>query len=261
MKPHNLICVALAFPLTVQADVFAEASFNLPTISVVDLDPNDGVTPTFQWRLQSSSVYLENHDDDVVTDQANASDWTTVLNNSLYTVYGTSQADLNLIPGMGHASSTGKKSTVDGAQSSAFTASRLSAQFTMTGYGQVLISMPYTLNASVNGYTTCGVWYCDTAFSSASLSAYFINTAGEEFSMAESDGTDQYLWSGHEYKSGNLTLSLVNTSATDVIQGDFWVDSYAQSITIGATPVPDPEIWTMLLAGLGLVGRAARRRG
>jgi len=73
-------------------------------------------------------------------------------------------------------------------------------------------------------------------------------------------GTD-----GTEY----LTLAQIRTNG-----GDFLLDNYRINMTLSWTagyeitgihfeylnPVPEPETWAMLLAGLGIVGATARRR-
>jgi len=41
---------------------------------------------------------------------------------------------------------------------------------------------------------------------------------------------------------------------------DYGVDQLKQTQISGLTPVPEPETYAMLLAGLGLVGFAARRK-
>lgn len=59
---------------------------------------------------------------------------------------------------------------------------------------------------------------------------------------------------------------LVDPSTDQIPEGDTlneWVGNYAgEQIAAfnAAQPVPEPHTWAMLLAGLGLVGRAARRR-
>lgn len=52
--------------------------------------------------------------------------------------------------------------------------------------------------------------------------------------------------------AGNHTLSFVNASGT------YYLDNFSVSVT--AAPVPEPETYAMMLAGLGALGFMARRR-
>jgi hypothetical protein len=55
---------------------------------------------------------------------------------------------------------------------------------------------------------------------------------------------------------------IIRTNATDYTSGNFGIlDGYSANIVAFAPlPVPEPESFAMLLAGLGLMGTIARRR-
>jgi hypothetical protein len=61
--------------------------------------------------------------------------------------------------------------------------------------------------------------------------------------------------------AGNVVLSLVNRN-TNAGGNDFAVDDiyFGTRSTVNVTPVPEPETYAMMLAGLGLLGVVARRR-
>jgi hypothetical protein len=67
----------------------------------------------------------------------------------------------------------------------------------------------------------------------------------------------QYLASS----AGNVVLSLINRN-TNRGGNDFAIDDifFGTQSTVNVTPVPEPETYAMLLAGLGLLGFMARRR-
>ena len=59
--------------------------------------------------------------------------------------------------------------------------------------------------------------------------------------------------------AGNVVLSLINRN-TNAGGNDFAVDDIFFGTQSTVNPVPEPETYAMLLAGLGLLGFAARRR-
>jgi len=60
--------------------------------------------------------------------------------------------------------------------------------------------------------------------------------------------------------SGNLMQSVTINSYNGILSFAGGLDSFKQTDISGLTPVPEPETYAMLLAGLGLVGFAARRK-
>ncbi len=76
---------------------------------------------------------------------------------------------------------------------------------------------------------------------------------GDEFVILDSTGD----LSGEFF--GGVTLSGFGTGAFKVVY-DYSLDQVSLQVLEEVTPVPEPETWAMLLAGLGLVGFAAQRR-
>lgn len=76
-------------------------------------------------------------------------------------------------------------------------------------------------------------WYDDTGFGPVPWDG---GISGNTFSMT----------------AGTHSFSFVNT------QGTFYLDNFSVSVT--AAPVPEPETYAMMLAGLGALGFMARRR-
>lgn len=54
---------------------------------------------------------------------------------------------------------------------------------------------------------------------------------------------------------GNYSLNVAGHKITTTQSG-----GYSGSVTVGPAPVPEPETYAMLLAGIGLIGFTARRR-
>lgn len=60
--------------------------------------------------------------------------------------------------------------------------------------------------------------------------------------------------------TGNLMKSVTINSEFGILGVAGGLDQFKQTEISGVTPVPEPETYAMLLAGLGLVGFAARRK-
>ena len=94
-------------------------------------------------------------------------------------------------------------------------------------------------------------------FSVAGLTTESLGTATTNLALA---GT----WEGlsKSWNSGlntSVTLSLINRN-TAAAGNDFALDDVFLGTTSTVTPVPEPETYALMLAGLGIVGLVARRR-
>jgi len=94
-------------------------------------------------------------------------------------------------------------------------------------------------------------------FSVAGLTTESLGTATTNLALA---GT----WEGlsKSWNSGlntSVTLSLINRN-TAAAGNDFALDDVFLGTTSTVTPVPEPETYALMLAGLGIVGAVARRR-
>jgi len=94
-------------------------------------------------------------------------------------------------------------------------------------------------------------------FSVAGLATESLGTATTNLALA---GT----WEGlsKSWNSGlntSVTLSLINRN-TAAAGNDFAIDDVFLGTASTVTPVPEPETYALMLAGLGIVGAIARRR-
>ena len=94
-------------------------------------------------------------------------------------------------------------------------------------------------------------------FSVAGLTTESLGTATTNLALA---GT----WEGlsKSWNSGlntSVSLSLINRN-TAAAGNDFAIDDVFLGTTSTVTPVPEPETYALMLAGLGIVGAIARRR-
>ncbi|MBL8337109.1 MAG: PEP-CTERM sorting domain-containing protein [Rhodoferax sp.] len=79
--------------------------------------------------------------------------------------------------------------------------------------------------------------------------------------VIEVAGANQYDGLGSFARSGYLSLTVVNDTA-NVLTGGLQLSTSANvySTVAFAAPVPEPQGYALLVAGLGLVGAFARRR-
>lgn len=85
----------------------------------------------------------------------------------------------------------------------------------------------------------------------------YLNFVGNE-AFEGSDFNDRV---GIESGSRAYYLSGYLHSGTDALQGTFGIDTVATATFYGAAPVPEPQTYTLLLAGVGLLGWLTRRAG
>ena len=134
-------------------------------------------------------------------------------------------------------------------------------------------SASYSLNIAYSTGAYCNYWYntCGEAEQDQSLFSQTSNLSGKAKSTLSQNIEGEFTF---EYdKAFQLTASL-NTSAANGSMADFNLASLSSSLVlpvgsqmlsasglyVQAQAVPEPETYAMLLAGLGLVGFAARRR-
>lgn len=117
--------------------------------------------------------------------------------------------------------------------------------------GEILI-LSYLANVLAPGYTDPGLMLPPGSQFGGLLSTTINFIYGEEFSLASVlFGFANDTGSLSAMNSAHFGITVLNNPLAQVETG---------SGTVYAEAVPEPETWAMLLAGLGLVGFAARRR-
>ena len=282
MKNISLSAISLAAILCAsgaQATSYSNsnASFSNFHIELIDLDGSDNIAPTINFVFpdnhgapwpptNGSSVdanirlerdgrpalwALPGKDNDAVASVAIAG-----------AVLDQSSASATITAGTGLFAMQGASGTTQGAAvySDRFSAGHSiysanaylfnNVQFTVSAHTQVVFSFDATSTASAseNGRdssgATSGVWL--------SLDS---DAGGERISA----GQLTYVRSSEiKTETGSHTLSFYNRNAGD-LGGTARMYAYIQG-GVSAQPVPEPETYAMLLAGLGLLGCAAKRR-
>lgn len=233
-----LASTATAASAAVSGSAFID--FTSFSYNVVDTDLGDGITPTLSFEEGESAATIFSNN------------W----NNNLFSGWEPGMTPASTISGSASGASVLNSDTSMQAQGSLASASaslhRLtaestkSAQFSLSGPGAVVFKVNYSLSSSDNDVH-------DSFFASVNASIYG--------SVSFEDGTDSYFGSQQssfypETRSGTLKATFYNESGN--------ANGYL-SLTTGAdlgqtAPVPEPSEYLMLLAGLGVIGYAVRRR-
>jgi hypothetical protein len=125
--------------------------------------------------------------------------------------------------------------------------------FTLSAHSRVVFNVPYALTAQAFEAGT-------SADANAQLTVSEPSGMQDAF-VIEVAGANQYDGLGSFARSGYLSLTVVNDTA-NVLTGGLQLSTSANvySTVAFAAPVPEPQGYALLVAGLGLVGAFARRR-
>jgi len=190
-----------------------------------------------------------------------------ILGILLSAVFGVAQAAILEIKNSSAISFSGydgQPATITGAQSTGF-------------WGSLFANTAGTFSATYlgneSGYTnkyTFGVG--NTLFESNTLGTTITESVGPgtvKFSFLDSMGMT---FSNGQQQSQPLGFAILNGQTNkygtfdyllgfnDSYRGDADYDDFVVGVNFVAAPVPEPETYAMLLAGLGLIGFSARRR-
>ncbi|WP_348696947.1 FxDxF family PEP-CTERM protein [Duganella fentianensis] len=114
--------------------------------------------------------------------------------------------------------------------------------------------LPYALNLVSGSVGSAAGLNMKISFSNGGSAPVYIDDGVNHFDFVQSSSDAQtYALSGFTLQAGKqYTLHLVGHSDNDSLL-------YSGELSLAA-PVPEPETYAMLFAGLGLIGFAARRR-
>ena len=171
----------------------------------------------------------------------------------------TSTTETNADSGTAHADAlasslnlSGNAMSPEGSTSSSGTRE---VSFSVDGPGVLTVTVPYTL--SLTGDSDCYYCYYDhaTVSGNANFNSNYTGTGDAySYSNASFSLTNDYWSSSPDYQAGTLVFGIV---ASDSGYGSLRVGF---DLSAQASVVPEPETYAMLLAGLMLIGRIARRR-
>ncbi|NGZ86072.1 PEP-CTERM sorting domain-containing protein [Duganella aceris] len=279
---HTLAAACLAAAVgPVFANASSSATFGNLVITLTDLNTGDGVAPTLSFSANGHAYVLgetlgwgDTADDNLYaytapqqqgvlsgqthTDWSSASSSVTAANTVAgFTALSASGAAASGLDGYG-----AYRSYATGADPffNTFTLSaNTKVTFSTIASAQVATSMGYNLDADQDEYAYAHM-----------LLAVSGSVAGQE----QFDGQERELFATFNVRddgttegvrdswSGLLSASFSNTSGVNAfgeMQAFVSTEGYS-AVWDGVTPVPEPETYAMLLAGLALVGGVARRR-
>lgn len=216
----SLCCVALSS----QASVSAEATIDWSTldITLIDLDPDDGIATSMTWFDETSSVGAWQADGWQDVEEATDS-WASTISAATTDALAT-------------AAPSALQATVEDVINGDAFAHRI-GHFALSANTAVTFSLEASYALLPGGWAYTSV--------RAELPGVF---------DVDSLGPEQPYDTGLPYSGrGILTVSLTNDT-TETLNGTFEANAYVQ-----VTAIPEPETYALFLAGLGLIGLLARR--
>ena len=288
MKLRLLALAALATVGTAPAHAAAtsSASFTDITFELIDLNPADMLAPTITFVTDSNSASYV-HAEVSVFDPDNGTDGANLTKTGVRSTTSKS-TNVNYGSALAGASVTGGNTTTlsgEGEYTSVISAMSASGGSGSPSAGgnasyNATAQLPYgwwsqnfflgnntalliTANATVSAENTVGFdgVYSESAYSSLSLSISGTGPTGSG-SQSFSDGisTGIWGWAGTDTQNRTMAAAFLNTSGGDLFGTLSMQASVSGSSSVVSTPVPEPETYAMMLAGLGALGFIGRRR-
>lgn len=234
-----------------QADASASVTVNNIKFFVIDMDLTDGETATASFSAitgQSATTWA------YANGQSDWGIWGTLPNIASKAYLGAAGA--SSVVGGGLLDSFALQAEASSASGFAFGQATLSLNFTLSKNAMLVLSADVKSSAqTTRGKTAAGdergygggiIQFTSSDNGSSMGSSGWIssNAFGD---LANQVDTDSKMLAGF-YNNNGAQFNLV---------GKLWAEARAES---PLTPVPEPETYAMLLAGLGILGLLQRRR-
>lgn len=116
----------------------------------------------------------------------------------------------------------------------------------------------FTFTPSISGLiegslvTTGALAFTNINFTSGSIN-------GINFAFSP-NGENEFGFTPFMYTAGPIVLKLFGIAGPELASGTSMAGSYAGTLNVSVSPVPEPETYAMMMAGIGLFGFMAGRR-
>ncbi len=244
-----LIATACLTGMDASAQATGQSAISQMYWNLVDLDPNDGITPAVTF-----TNFVLQHETMIRTaNGVDRQEQHTILGNSPFTsrldfqgVTGTSSYGNATLGSMGNLTQSGY----------AWVEQKLSGDFTLTPntimeYGGILSGQTSIGNVPFSCGTNCVAFALTTIDSSTWVNG-----------QVSQGYTHEYISAGNANQTTGFSrpfdFAAVNWS-TNLATGHFQYKTFA-SVNVYAQPVPEPETWAMMICGLAVSAMVVRRR-
>lgn len=253
----------------------ASSSVNLSGLylRLIDLDTTDGITPSMQiingdlsWEAVANFYTTSNPAGEGQASLSQPIDfpnWLMPVEVGLSPLTGQSSASITTSSISTNASATMDTATAKtGASHSAAVSTDLIEsrffQYSLSANTALIIGGRYDLRADVQADESVGYGSAEANFV---LHARRLSPEGEWADYIVEDYVAVWASSGTDFKQDSIDLFLANESATSQLQElklSTWTTASTQGIV---SDVPEPAFMSLMVAGLGVIGFAARSKG
>lgn len=231
---------AIAAPIT------AAATIDWGKLQLVFTSLNDSGSAVTFGNYQTSLSSHAGSNEMTENNSKSANNWTSTMGTNADAGAAHADASASSLSFLGNAMATNGSTTSSGSRT---------LDFSADGPGVLTVTVPYTL--SLTGDSDCLYCYNNhgTVSGNASFNNYIENGSANNQSSVSYSLTDYYWNPSPDFQAGTLVFGVV-TSGAGYGSLSVGFDLSAQTASV----VPEPQTYAMLLAGLMLIGRIARRR-
>jgi len=247
-----------ANPATAASSAYASMSV---FYKLIDLDLDDNIATSISFAMPEG--YGNGVGITTYTNYASNSDTYDFGTGNVSTAYAGSNIaaaasvtnDASWSSGLFTLTTTGSANNEDAVYNQFNSSAWADRQFTLSANTMVVFSASYRIGAD----TTPGSF--DAASSNTWMETWGPNAdGGSQSSYVSIDLAEKMYVAPSQSIANRARVSFSNLSDNSPLTGDLHAQIGTFGIASAVTPVPEPESWAMLLAGLGFVGALARRR-